>query len=136
DRHRVGARRERRRLPDGGGDRRLVRLPDADRAPEQYAHPRAGRIPLRRLLAARAAAGAAGDRGGGAAAAGRLATVGPTARAAPGGAAPIIGGRATTEDARCRTRMSIPPPRLATTRARATRGCSSCRWPRSAAAAS
>ena len=51
------ARRERRRLPDGGGDRRLLRLPHPDRPPEQHADPGARRLPLRRLLAARPAAG-------------------------------------------------------------------------------
>ena len=43
-------------VPDGGGDRRGVRLPHADRASVQHAGDGAGRLSLRRLLAARAAA--------------------------------------------------------------------------------
>ena len=51
-----------RRVPDGGGVRRGVRLPDADRASEQHAGDGTGRLPVQRLLAAGTAAV---DPGGG-----------------------------------------------------------------------
>ena len=50
-------------LPDGGGGCRFGRVPDADRAQEQHADPRARRIPVRGLLAHGAAAGTAHHRG-------------------------------------------------------------------------
>ncbi len=65
-RHRGLARCQSRRLPDGGGDRRVLRVPDADRPPEQHADPRPRWPALRRLLAARAAGRGAGGRDGGA----------------------------------------------------------------------
>ena len=43
-------------VPDGGGDRRGLRFPHADRPPVQHAGDGAGRLPLRRLLAAGPAA--------------------------------------------------------------------------------
>ena len=47
---RAEARLPPRCVPDGGGDGRGVRLPDADRPPVQHAGDGAGRLPVRRLL--------------------------------------------------------------------------------------
>lgn len=56
---RVLSRHEYGHVSHGGCGWRIVRIPDADRAPEQHAHSRAGRFPFRGLLATRVADGSA-----------------------------------------------------------------------------